>query len=115
MKCFFDSKITCMCDVLFAQINSRSSSSVIIKPMSLSHRLCGDSNTKKDQLCCRFVSVGMTMKTQLYSAGKQELFLNYQSSHGNVEFSAAYSVSGLRFVPCIVLHIAGAKLLATPN
>jgi len=83
--------------------------------VSLSHWLCADSNINKDQLCCRFASVGMTVKTQLYTVGKQELLLNYQSSYGNVEFSTAYSDSGLKFVPCIVLHIAGAKLLLTPN
>lgn len=88
---------------------------LLLPNQNVSCCLCADSNINKDPLRCRLASVGMTPKTQPYSVWKQGLFLSYQSSHGNAEFSTAYSVSGLRFVPCIVLHSAGVKFLATPN
>lgn len=74
IKCYFETKITYICSALCEHTNFRSLRFFIIKIMSISHQLYADSNINEDQLCYRFVSVGTTVKTQLFNVRKQAIF-----------------------------------------
>lgn len=74
IKYYFETKITYIRSALCERTNFRSLRFFIIKIVSLSHQLYAYSNINEDQLCYRFVSIGMTVKTQLFNVEKQAIF-----------------------------------------
>lgn len=74
IKHILDYKITCICVNYSLHRLILGPRILSLLKQNVSHCLCVYSSINKDPLCCRFASVGMTPKTQLYSVWKRGLF-----------------------------------------